>query len=157
MLRVPVICFGPQRSSAQARVAARNGLAALVLASSLVAVTGGCRYARPQPGVQLSSSPSGAEVSIDGVPSGFVTPTHIDLATDDWHVVAVELEGFAPQMRMIGPGSRLVAVDWRQASVGAIDTFRFPLFLPLDSVLPFAYEARSEPQRIHFHLRRAGS
>jgi hypothetical protein len=119
-------------------------------------LTSGCRFARPQPGVQLSSTPAGARVTVDGEFSGFVTPARIDLATDEWHMVAVELDGYASQTRLVGPGSRLIAVDWRQSSVGAIDTFRFPLLLPIESVVPFVLESRNAPQRIHFHLRRGG-
>lgn len=121
----------------------------------LLAAFSSCRYARPQPGVQLSSTPPGARVSVDGSFSGFVTPARIDLATDDWHVVAVELDGYRTQTRLVGPGTRLIAVDWRQASVGLTDSFLFPLLLPVESVLPLAVVARSEPQRLHFHLRRA--
>lgn len=120
----------------------------------LAAAFAGCRYARPQPGVQLSSTPPGARVDIDGEFSGFVTPARIDLATDDWHVVGVTLEGYEPQTRLVGPGTRLVAVDWREATAGIGDSFRFPLLMPFESILPFTVEARSEPQRLHFHLRR---
>gem|GEM_PF-4188141 len=104
--------------------------------------------------MQLSSTPPGARISVGGTFSGFVTPARIDLATDDWHVVAVQLEGYEPQTRLVGPGTRLVAVDWREASAGSGDSFRFPLLMPVESILPFAVEARSEPQRLHFHLRR---
>lgn len=119
-----------------------------------VFLTSGCRFARPQPGVQLSSSPAGARVSIDGAFSGFVTPARIDLATDEWHLIEVALDGYGPQSRLVGPGSRMIAVDWRQSSVAAIDTFRFPLLLPIESVIPLVVESRNAPQRIHFHLRR---
>lgn len=155
MVRAPAICFDRVRSSGPRRLAsAPTPRAASACALLLTSLLGGCLFARPQPGVQLSSSPAGARVSVDGEFSGFVTPAHIDLATDQWHLVAVELDGYEPQIRMIGPGSRIVAADWRHASIGAIGTFRFPLFLPIEDLVPFTYEARNEPQRIHFHLSR---
>lgn len=125
--------------------------ALLLLAVALLAA---CQLVRPQPGVHLSSTPPGAEVWIDGRYSGFVTPANISLRTDDWHRVEFVLTGHTRAERLVGPGSRLTVVDWTQASI-ADGVFWFPLLIPLEDSVPFSYEARSSPQRIHVHLARS--
>jgi hypothetical protein len=126
--------------------------APLLLAAALLSAS--CQLVRPQPGVHLSSTPPGAEVWVDGAYSGFVTPANIALRTDDWHRVEFVLAGHTRAERLIGPGSRVTVVNWTEGSIGE-GVFWFPILLPIESIVPFTYEARSSPQRIHVHLARS--
>lgn len=126
--------------------------AALLLLAA--AVLTACQLVRPQPGVHVSSTPSGAEVWVDGRYSGFVTPANVALRTDDWHRVEFVLTGHTRAERLVGPGGRLTVVDWTEGSIGE-GVFWFPILLPIESMIPFSYEARSSPQRIHVHLARS--
>jgi hypothetical protein len=114
---------------------------------------GACQFVRPQPGVQISSSPAGAELWVDGEFSGFVTPARVALRTDEWHRLELRLAGHVGATRLVGPGGRVTAVDWTTGTI-AYSAVWFPLFLPLEDLVPFSYEARSTPQRIHVELRR---
>ncbi len=134
------------------RLAAMRSIAALVLAGALAS----CVQYQSAEGVSLSSTPPGAEIFIDGRPSGYVTPALIELDRGDQHVVELWLEGFEVARRLLVPGDEVKdLVYWR-------DTDRFPIHFPYVDTLPFEdffmpvkLDGDLEPTRIHVRMRLA--
>ena len=112
-----------------------------------------CRSGRTQAGVTFSSEPPGARVIVDGVDSGFVTPTALALIRGDWHRVELRREGYEPVTRLISPQIRIYTIPWTDGYIGP-GTWWFPLFLGVkDLFFPVLVDDNSSPQRIHARLR----
>jgi len=124
----------------------------LVLAGVLAA----CVQLQSAPGVALSTTPPGAEVFVDGEPSGFVTPCLIELDREHEHVVELWLEGYEVARRLLVPGADMKdLVYWS-------DTDRFPIHFPYPDTLPFhdfiapiKLDGDLDPTRVHVRLRLA--
>lgn len=129
------------------------GAAALVA----VALLASCRSGRTQAGVTFSSEPPGARVLIDGVDSGFVTPTALALPRGDWHRIELRRAGYESITRLVSPQTRIYAIPWTDGYIGP-GTWVFPLFLGFqDLFFPVLVDNNSSPQRIHARLRLAPS
>ena len=77
----------------------------------LLALLGACRTVT-QPGVEITSSPSGARVMIDGRYAGHVTPCLIALETDERYEVRIELDGYEPYGIAFVPSQREGFIGW---------------------------------------------
>lgn len=124
----------------------------LVVAASLAALLIGCQSARRP--LVIDSDPPGALVRINGEDSGFATPCVLDI--DDRSVKSVELElaGYRSERRELKSGGWTQITLWRDMTNG-IQTWNFPLFMPLRYVLLPVVESKGEsPNRIHARLVR---
>lgn len=125
--------------------------ASLLLASSLLA---GCTTYRDYKAVHLSSTPPGAQVLVDGVPSGFSTPCMIALEKRA-QVVALEKPGFSIAERKLVPDPYNDTWYWSESTVGP-HTFDFGLWINLDDfITPIKRMNTLEASRIHVHLVRS--
>jgi hypothetical protein len=108
------------------------------------------------PGLQISSSPPGAEVWIDGQDSGFATPCVLALERGDAYRVELVLEGYETALRGVDPDARVLLVPWRDADLQSTH-WRFPLWLALDDFLvPVRLDRSLSPSRVHVQMRLAG-
>ena len=127
-------------------------LAQLLLACS-TAFLGSCTTYRDYKAVHLSTTPPGASVLVDGVPSGFATPCMIALEKKA-QVVSLEKPGFLSADRQLVPNPYNDTWYWREASVGP-HTFHFGLWINLDDfITPVKRMNELEASRIHVHLKR---
>ncbi|MES2596921.1 MAG: PEGA domain-containing protein [Verrucomicrobiota bacterium] len=60
--------------------------------------------------VAITSQPPGAQVKIDGTPSGLVTPAEADLVRRSSHQIELELKGYAPYITTLTPSFNPVAL-----------------------------------------------
>lgn len=137
------------------RAASRHPAPALLAVLAALALPG-CLFTRSQPGVMLATTPPGATVLVDGRDSGFVTPATLSLERSAWHRIDFQLDGFATESRLVGPGKRPELIPWTQGYVG-VYTWYFPLFLPMEYLFfPLRIDDNLVPQRIHVRLEHVG-
>ncbi|MBL8863349.1 MAG: PEGA domain-containing protein [Planctomycetes bacterium] len=125
-----------------------------VLAAAAPLLLGGCvLFASDRP-VNLSTTPPGATVLVNGRNSGFVTPCRIQLDVDRDVRLDFEVPGFRPETRFLTPNDEVYAVYWREMNTGP-QTWNFPLFLSrFDAFVPVKWTEAHAPGRIHIDLER---
>jgi hypothetical protein len=129
-------------------------LARLSLSLILGSLLGACQATHRQPGVSISSAPPGANVILDGVDTGFVTPCDIAL-TRDPHEIRIELEGYETAVRHVDGDTRRDSIYYDEANAG-MKTWRFPLWLNYeDGFFPWKRELGYSPARIFVRMRLA--
>jgi hypothetical protein len=129
-----------------------RALRPLLLASS-AALLASCTTYRDYKAVHLSSTPPGASVLVDGVPSGFATPCMLALEKKT-QVVSLDKSGYLIAERQLVPDPYNDTWYWREASVGP-HTFKFGLWINLDDfITPIKRMNELEASRIHVHLKR---
>jgi hypothetical protein len=120
---------------------------------SYQSVPHGVTFGLVQPGVALSSRPSGARIYVNGEDSGFMTPAHIALPKGEWHRVDFALAGYRTSTRIISPDWRLFTVYWSDGNKG-YRTWRFPLWMDGGDLFPPAqHRSVHTPARIHVQMR----
>jgi predicted small secreted protein len=104
--------------------------------------------------VAFASDPPGARVVVDGKDSGFVTPCHIALPTEEAQQVDLVLPGHKKESRMLVPARQAEIVFWREAYVRE-QVWRFPLWLALpDFVAPVKQKTVLLPSRVFVRMER---
>ena len=97
-------------------------------------------------GVMVRSMPAGAEIYVDGVATGKVTPAKVTVPFGE-HEISVAAPGFeatAPQR------------VWRTTSIAAI-VWTVLLPVPFLFINPWSQWSRTDPEVIGFELQPAGS
>ncbi|MFT7670376.1 MAG: hypothetical protein ACI8X5_003084 [Planctomycetota bacterium] len=103
--------------------------------------------------IHFSSDPPGADVVVDGVPSGFATPCMIALDKER-QVITLELRGYQAPVRILFPDPYTDSWLYSEASVGP-HTWEFPTFINLERFLqPVEKKNELIPARVHVRLRR---
>jgi hypothetical protein len=103
--------------------------------------------------IHFSSDPPGADVVVDGVPSGFATPCMIALEKEE-QIVTFEKVGYQIPARRLYPDPHTETWFWAEATVGP-HTFDFPTFINLDDFLqPVVTKNELVPGRVFVRLRR---
>ena len=128
----------------------RFRLAHLALALSILAPA--CRSVS-QPGVELTSSPSGARVMVDGRYAGHVTPCMIAFDTDERYELTLELDGYEPYGVALEPAQREGVIGWDQARLSWSGQ-QFPLWHSAkDLFQPIRIDRTHSPSRVFVRLR----
>ncbi len=103
--------------------------------------------------IHFSTQPPGADVVVDGVPTGFATPCMVALEKRR-QIVTFEKTGYQVPARILEPDPYNDTWYWSEATVGP-HTFDFPILINLDDFLQ-PVVARNEliAARIHVRLKR---
>lgn len=119
----------------------------------LLGLLASCTTYRDTVAIHFSSTPPGADVLIDGVPSGFATPCMIALEKKE-QVISLKKPGYAEAFRAVFPDPENQTWFWGEATVGP-HTADFLLFINLeDAVTPLKRENELLPGRIYVRLAR---
>jgi hypothetical protein len=103
--------------------------------------------------IHFSSDPPGADVVVNGVPTGFATPCMVALVKEK-QVVTLEKTGYQIPARVLYPDPYNDTWFWIEASVGP-HTYPFPTFINLDDFLqPVVRKNELIPARIYVRLKR---
>ncbi|MFT4537846.1 MAG: hypothetical protein ACI835_000278 [Planctomycetota bacterium] len=103
----------------------------------------------------LASDPPGAQIFLDGKDTGFLTPRKLKLPFNEDKRLDFVLPGYQTATRMIGEGSIVYALLWRDMNVGQL-VWRFPLWLGIEDLLiPIKATRIHKPGRVFVRLRRA--
>ncbi len=130
-----------------------NAARSVLTAAAAFGLLSGCINLVTPPGILIASTPPGARIAVDGVDSGFVTPTNIAIEGDEDHWVQLSLKGYATTDLYLDENRRIYIVPWEKGEA-AQDTFFFPLFLPApDFLLPIQVDDSPSPKRIHVKLQ----
>lgn len=118
-----------------------------------LALLASCATYRDTIPIHFSSDPPGADVLIDGVPSGMATPCMIALPKKE-QVVSLKRNGYVEAKRRVFPDPYTDTWYWSEATVGP-HTWDFFLLINLDDTLQ-PYPRRNEllPKRIFVRLER---
>ncbi|MFT7485131.1 MAG: hypothetical protein ACI9F9_000978 [Candidatus Paceibacteria bacterium] len=120
-------------------------LSALLLSS--------CSTYRDTVAIHISSDPPGADVVVDGVPTGYATPCMVALPKHR-QVISIEKEGFQIPRRILFPDPYNDTWLYSEATVGP-HTFDFLTFISLDDFLePVVTKNELIPARIFVRLKR---
>jgi len=103
----------------------------LVLAAA--ALLASCTTYRETVAVHFSSQPPGADVIVDGVPTGFATPCMVALEKRR-QLVTFEKVGYQVPARVLEPDPYTDTWFWSEATVGP-HTWDFPTFIDLETFL----------------------
>jgi hypothetical protein len=123
------------------------------LALLLGASTSSCVTHRDTVAIHFSTDPPGADLYVDGVPSGFSTPCMVALKKER-QVVTLVKPGYQIPVRLLFPDP--VNDSWlmQEASVGP-HAFKFPILIDLDDFLePIRPMRELIPGRIFVRLKR---
>lgn len=150
----------PSRSPSQGRLG--RALIALFAAAAVVPLASCLSWLKPRPdftwdkrpsGVSFATTPPGADVIIDGMPSGYATPCIVALDEDETYRIEFELEGYRTAGLFLSPNRRWFLVPYKESS-RAPRVWNFPLWLPLGAFLmPIRTNTALAPSRIHLRLR----
>lgn len=103
--------------------------------------------------IHFSSDPPGADVVVNGVPSGFATPCILALEKEE-QVITLEKQGYQIPARVLYPDPYNDTWLLREATVGP-HTYDFPIFINLDDFLqPVVTKNELVPVRIFVRLER---
>ena len=129
------------------------GLARLALIG-LLGLLGACRSFRRERGVSFATDPPGAQVFLDGVDTGFVTPCLLKVPNRSRLDVELLREGYAPARRRLVDSTRRHVLYWKEMEVG-YNTWRLPLWLNFeDFFIPLKVDDEPLPARIFVRMRR---
>lgn len=105
-------------------------------------------------GLKIASDPPGARILVDGRESGYVTPAMIDLGGGSTRVDLL-MPGYETATRVIGSGGFTWVLHWNEMTLEP-GTWRFPLWIPLEDVIPpVNIDSGPEPGRVFVRLRLA--
>jgi hypothetical protein len=103
--------------------------------------------------IHFSSDPPGADVLVDGVPTGMATPCMIALDKKQ-QAITLRKPGFTPALRMVQPDPFNDTWYWSEATVGP-HTADFALWINLDdAITPVKRTNELIPGRIFVRLKR---
>jgi len=118
----------------------------------LLGLAASCTTYRDTVAIHFSSTPPGADILVDGVPTGFATPCMIALEKKE-QVITFSKPGFVEAKREVYPDPENHTWFWREATVGP-HTFDFPLFINLDdAITPVKRDNELIPARIYVRLQ----
>ncbi len=124
-----------------------------LLAPLLALLASSCVTYRETVAIHFSSDPPGADVVVDGVPSGFATPCMIALEKRE-QVVTIEKQGYQVPARRLYPDPHSETWFWAEATVGP-HAFDFFTFINLEDFLqPVQTKNELVPGRVFVRLRR---
>jgi hypothetical protein len=121
-------------------------------------LAGACTYFSGDDRVLVTSTPAGAEILVDGEPTGRTTPSLVELGgmTGGDHSITVVKPGFDPETRKVYHYTTTATSRWIDGAT-APEVWNFPLWWTLgDFVLPFAVRWRYVPHELHVRLYREG-
>jgi hypothetical protein len=105
----------------------------------LLLLLASCTYVSQNPNVMVNSEPQGAEILVDGEPTGRNTPAMLELDDDTaTHTITLRKMGFAEESRTVFHYAEGYTSRWDD---GAVDTtlLNLPLWWTLgDMLTPFA-------------------
>jgi hypothetical protein len=117
------------------------------------ALLASCTTYRETVAIHFSSEPPGADVVVDGVPSGFATPCMVALEKRR-QVITLEKVGYQVPARVLEPDPHSDTWYWSEATVGP-HTWNFPTFINLDDFLqPLVARNELVPARLFVRLER---
>jgi hypothetical protein len=123
------------------------------LALAVAALLASCTTYRDTVAIHFSSEPPGADVVVDGVPTGFATPCMVALEKRR-QVVTFEKVGYQVPARVLEPDPYNDTWYWSEATVGP-HTWDFPIFIDLDDFLqPVVARNELGPARLFVRLAR---
>ncbi|MCC6669847.1 MAG: PEGA domain-containing protein [Planctomycetes bacterium] len=128
------------------------------LAAALLAFLPACTFLDGDPSVLVTSTPPGAEILVDGQPTGKTTPALLELDGffGDHHVITLRKRGFSDEERQVTHYRQLYGSRWIDGAA-AIEVWSFPFFWTAgDVVTPFAIKWRYVPHEVHARLYREG-
>lgn len=119
---------------------------------------GACTWFGGDPHVMVTSQPAGAEIFVDGDPTGYTTPTKLDLGglMGGDHEITLKKRGFGDETRRVVHHTQAYTSRWVDGSdMRAIDA---PFWWTLgDWFTPFAVSWIYVPHSLHVVLHPAGS
>jgi len=125
----------------------------LVAPILLALLSSSCVMSRDTVAIHFSTDPPGADVLIDGRPTGFATPCMIALEKRR-QVVSLEKQGYQVPVRVLFPDPYNDTTFFSEASVGP-HTYPFFIFINLDDFLqPIVTKNELVPARVFVRLRR---
>lgn len=124
-----------------------------ILALLVCLAVGSCATYRETVAIHFSTDPPGADVIVNGVPSGYATPCMVALPKEH-QVITFEKPGFQVPRRVLFSDPANVTWFYTEATVGP-HTFDFPIFINLDDFLDVVHQ-RGElmPGRVFVRLKR---
>ncbi|HHI68949.1 MAG TPA: PEGA domain-containing protein [Planctomycetes bacterium] len=127
-----------------------RGAALLFLPALLL---GGCVNPSIHGKVAIFSEPSGAEIYLDGKPTGRFTPCDLDLSVlAGKRALEIRKKGYEPEKRVL---HRLTSLEMSRPSTAAAEYS--PVLFPLwwtaeDFLLPFQFESGIFPRKLFVRL-----
>ena len=128
--------------------------------SVLTLVASGCTLFSGNSRVLVTSEPAGAEILIDGEPTGLRTPSLIQLGSlfGADHVITVRKTGYEPEERDVTQFTTGSTSRWIDGATDEVPLITFPLFWTLSNlVLPFQVRWQYVPQEVYVRLHEVGS
>lgn len=124
----------------------------------LIGLLPGCTYFAGDHHVVITSEPQGAEIILDGFPTGFTTPAKLNIGgiyTKD-HVITLRKPGYEDEVRHVINYTDLYTSRWVDGAT-AIELWPGPLFWTTgDFFLPFAAKWRFVPHELYVVLYAEG-
>lgn len=123
----------------------------LLLGASCTAFSGDDR-------VLVTSTPPGAEILLDGQPTGRTTPSMLELGgmMGGDHLITVVKPGFDPESRRVFHYTHTQTSQWLEGAT-APEIWNFPFWWTTgDFLLPFAVKWTYVPHELHLKLYREG-
>ncbi len=126
---------------------------AAALLSFLPLLAGGCVNPSIHGTVGVYSEPSGAEIFLDGKPTGRFTPCDLKLSVlSGTRTLEIRKKGYQPEKRVL---HRLTSLEMSRPSTAAADSS--PVLFPLwwtaeDFLLPFQFESGIYPRKVFVRL-----
>lgn len=118
-----------------------------------------CTAFSGDPTVFVTSDPAGGEIFVDGAPTGFTTPSKIELGgmLGGDHDITIRMPGREPETRTVVHHRNYETSVWSDGADTAILGFTLPLWWTFgDWFLPFAVKWRYTPHEVHVRLYEAG-
>ncbi len=130
-----------------------------VAAALLLALLPACTYVSRDDRVLVTSTPAGAEILVDGEPSGRTTPSLVEFGgfVGSDRVLTIRKDGYGPESRLVRHRTDAYTSRWID---GAVDggLWSFPLWWTFgDWFTPFALRHRYVPHELHVRLHREGT
>lgn len=125
-----------------------------LVAMPVLLLLGSCTYFSGDSTVLVTSTPQGAEVWVDGQPTGDTTPTRLDLGgfLGSDHTITVQKPGYASESRTVYHYTTSYTSRWIDGAAG-LNLPSFPMFWTAgDFVTPFAFRWRYVPDSLDVKL-----
>ena len=119
---------------------------------------GACTWFSGDHTVMVTSTPPGAEVLIDGQPSGKTTPAKVELGgmTGGDHEITIRKQGYEPESRTVFHYTYGYTSRWVDGA-GEPEVWKFPIWWTLgDWFLPFGVRWVYVPHEVHVVLYKEG-
>ena len=124
---------------------------------ALLVILGSCTYLGGDPHVIVTSTPGGAEILLDGGPTGLTTPAKLELGgiAGRNHIVSLHKEGYQPESREFYHYTTAYTSRWIDGAAENMPSF--PIFWTFgDWFLPLGIDWRYVPHEVHVVLYPSG-